>query len=343
MAETQLAEIIEASSEVDGKGDQRSDKPARVASGRVIRSVLLFTVAGVVLYGAAAVFSDYETVTAALKRFPLGTLAVVMVIVVLGWVIRGWRFHYYLRETGSPVPFLYSICVFLAGFALTGTPGKMGEAVKAVFLKDDYGISATRVVGILLVERLMDLFGVLLLGSFSILLFSRSQGAFLLCAVLVVAGGVFLCLESVYRPILQWTGRISLFSWVSEKALGILLSGKELMTVRIFVVGLLMSTVAWGLESFSLYLILEGLDLPSTLLQANFVYCFSTIVGALSMLPGGIGGMEAGMVGLLAAMGISYSGGLPAVILIRVCTLWFAIVVGVGFMFGMLARRFPTN
>ncbi len=343
MPETHVVETIEASREVAPNGDRGTGKPAGVASGRVIRSVLIFTVAGVVLYGAAAIFSDYGTVVAALRTFPILRLAIVLAIVVLGWVIRGWRFHYYLRETGSPVPLVYSICVFLAGFALTGTPGKMGEAVKAVFLKDDYGIPATRVVGILLVERLMDLFGVLLLGSFSILLFSTSQGAFLLCAALVVAGGVFLCLERVYRPILQWTGRISLLSWISDMALSTLLSGKELMNVRVFVVGLLMSTVAWGMESVALYLILEGLNLPSTFLQANFVYCFSTIVGALSMLPGGIGGMEAGMVGLLATMGISYSSGLPAVILIRICTLWFAILVGVGFMFGMLARRTPNT
>lgn len=290
------------------------------------------------LYGAATLLSDYGAVAGALKRFPPGTLMLVLVLVVLGWLLRGWRFHYYLRQTGSQIPFFYSIYVFLAGFALTGTPGKMGEAVKGLFLKEDYGIPVTRVVGILIVERLMDLFGVLLLGSFSFLLFSRAQGAFLLCTGVVVAGGAFLCMERAYRPVLEWTSRISFLSWISERTLGILLSARDLMTVGTFIVGLIFSTAAWALESFSLYLILQGLDLPSTLLEANFVYCFSTIVGALSMLPGGIGGMEAGMVGLLAVMGISYSTGLPAVILIRLCTLWFAVVVGVGFMIGLLAR-----
>jgi uncharacterized protein (TIRG00374 family) len=83
---------------------------------------------------------------------------------------------------------------------------------------------------------------------------------------------------------------------------------------------------------------MKGLNLHATLLEANFVYCFSTIVGALSMLPGGIGGTEMGMIGLLAVKGISYTSGLPAVILIRVCTLWLAIGVGVAFMSVMLAR-----
>jgi uncharacterized protein (TIRG00374 family) len=154
----------------------------------------------------------------------------------------------------------------------------------------------------------------------------------------VIAGGVFICMERVYRPVLEWLAGFSFLSWFSLKVLKILLTGRDLMTPRIFLVGLVVSTIAWGMESLSLYLILEGLHLPSTLLEANFVYCFSTIVGALSMLPGGIGGTEAGMIGLLAVMGISYTNSLPAVILIRLCTLWMAILVGIGFMIFMLAR-----
>jgi uncharacterized protein (TIRG00374 family) len=207
-----------------------------------------------------------------------------------------------------------------------------------LFLKEDYGIPMTTVVGILFVERLMDLLGVLFLGSFSFLLFTGWRAAFLLCAGIVIGAGIFLCLEGLYRPVLKKLGQISFLSWICEKILGILLAGRELMTPRTFFVGLLASIVAWGLESLCMYLILEGLGLPSTPLEANFVYCFSAIVGALSMLPGGIGGTEAGMVGLLAVMGISYSSGLPAVILIRVCTLWFAILVGIAFVIIMLAR-----
>jgi uncharacterized protein (TIRG00374 family) len=184
----------------------------------------------------------------------------------------------------------------------------------------------------------MDLLGVLVLGCFSFLLFSRWKSIFLICAAVVVGGGIFICMESVYRPILERAAKVRLLSWISEKTLGILLSGKDLMTPRIFVVGLVVSAISWGMESVSFFLILRGLDLHATLLEANFVYCFSTIVGALSMLPGGIGGTEMGMVGLLAVKGISYTSSLPAVILIRVCTLWLAIGVGVVFMIVMLAR-----
>jgi uncharacterized protein (TIRG00374 family) len=305
---------------------------------RSLRSLLLFAVAGAVLYTAATAASNPKTVLTALARFPVGILVLVLVLVVCGWLIRAWRFHYYLGQVGDPVRLGYAVEVFLAGFALTGTPGKLGEAVKGVFLRDDHGISMSRVVGIVVVERLMDLWGILLLGSFSFLLFTEWRSAFLICAAVVIAAGLFLCMERVYRPVLERAAGIRPLSWVSQKVLTVLLTGRELMTPRIFLVGLVISAVAWGLESVSLYLILRGLDLPASLPEANFVYCFSTLLGALLMLPGGIGGTEAGMVGLLAVLGISYSEALPAVILIRGCTLWFAILVGALFMIKLLAR-----
>ena len=324
------------------------ERPSSLASPRVIRSILVFVIAGVALYAAATFASDYRSIMASLLRFPITVLMEVLGLVLIGWLLRGWRFHYYLRQGSDAVPLGYSIAAFLAGFALTGTPGKIGEAVKAVFLKQDYEVPATRVVGIVMMERLMDLCGVLLLGSFSLVLFSGWRHLFLLCAAAVIAGGIFLCMERVYRPVLELCGRISFLTWISGRILGILTAGRDLMTPRIFIVGLLVSTVAWGMESISLYLTLDGLGLHSTFLQANFAYCFSTIVGALSMLPGGIGGTEASMIGILKFMGISYADGLPAVILIRLCTLWLAVLVGVVFMIILLARprrnrRVPTD
>jgi glycosyltransferase 2 family protein len=327
---------LEAPVEPTGSPDPVQPSPEREAipqSRNVVRSVLVFVLVGVILYAVASLAtSNYRMVFRELARFPAGSLAAVVGLVIFGWLLRGWRFFYYLEQSELRVPLGYAISTFLASFALTGTPGKMGEAVKGVFLKEDYGIPVTRVVGILVVERLMDLLGVLALGSCSVLLFEGWTAMFVLCAGVVLAGGCFLCMERLYRPVLEWTARFHFLEWVSRKVLETLLAGKELMTPRIVVTGLVVSTFAWAMESLALYVILRSYHLPVSLLEANFVYSFSTIVGALSMLPGGIGGTEAGMVGLLAFLGISYDQGLPSIILIRVCTLWLAIVVGVVFM-----------
>jgi len=321
------------------KPKSSTDESIAIQPLKVVRSVLIFAVVGTVLYAGVAVSSNYDSVISALFSFPVTYLANVILLVILGWFVRGVRFHYYLLKCGEPVPLFYAVSVLLAGFALTGTPGKVGEAVKGIFLKEDYGVPLTRTVGILVIERLMDLWGVLFLGSFSFLMFTGWISLFLICAGIVFGAGIFLCVEGLYRPVLEKLGHFRFFSWIAQRVLETLLTGKELLTVRIFLVGLLLSVVAWGMESICMYLILVGLGLPGSPLEANFVYCFSTIVGAVSMLPGGIGGAEAGMMGLLSFLGVSYGNAIPAVILIRVCTLWLAVFVGCIFMWYFLMRK----
>ena len=51
----------------------------------------------------------------------------------------------------------------------------------------------------------------------------------------------------------------------------------------------------------------------------------STLVGAASLLPGGIGAMEASLIALLANDGVPLTSAVAAVIAIRAVTLWFGI------------------
>jgi uncharacterized protein (TIRG00374 family) len=68
-----------------------------------------------------------------------------------------------------------------------------------------------------------------------------------------------------------------------------------------------------------------------------FIFAVASIVGVASMLPGGIGPAEAGLAGQFIALAGLASGPAAALtIVIRLATLWFAIVLGIV---GLLALR----
>ena len=52
--------------------------------------------------------------------------------------------------------------------------------------------------------------------------------------------------------------------------------------------------------------------------------------GALSFLPGGLGGAEAAMIALLVAGGTVVGTAVLATLICRAVTLWFAVVLGIG-------------
>jgi len=97
-------------------------------------------------------------------------------------------------------------------------------------------------------------------------------------------------------------------------------------------VGSGLAFIAWGLECCSLYAIVHGF--PGVHLSwdaAVFAYSASTLAGALAMMPGGLGGTEVAMAALLRALGgpaMSKSIATATTMLVRIATLWFAVLIG---------------
>ena len=99
--------------------------------------------------------------------------------------------------------------------------------------------------------------------------------------------------------------------------------------------GLALGVVAWFAEGLGFWWLLLALDHPLPLSTAVFIYAFAMLVGALSFLPGGLGGSEAAMVALLSLNGFPEASAVSATLICRLATLWFA--VGLGALF--LGRR----
>ena len=308
---------------------------------KVVTTAILTALGAIVLYAILSVYSGYENLSQAISIFPLATyLPRILGLVTLGWFLRGLRWHYYLRKVGiREIPFWQSIHVFLASFSFTVTPGKVGELVKSVFLKMEYGTPIPKTAGILLMERLMDLIGVLLLATGSFFLGKQELWLFAICTSIVLICLITLCLESIYKPILKWLGKFRILGWVSQKVLELLTTSRQLLTFKSIPISVLLSTIAWSMEAIAFYIVLSGLGLPISLLIAISVYAIATIAGAVSMLPGGIGGTETGMIGLLSLQGIGVAKAIPAVLIIRFCTLWYVPAVGIIFMLILLAGR----
>ena len=89
----------------------------------------------------------------------------------------------------------------------------------------------------------------------------------------------------------------------------------------------LLSVAAWFCECLGFHLVLGGLGVTISLLLSVFIYSATTIGGLPT--PGGLGLTEGGMTALLrytahADKGIAGA----ATLIIRLCTLWFAVAVG---------------
>jgi uncharacterized protein (TIRG00374 family) len=106
-----------------------------------------------------------------------------------------------------------------------------------------------------------------------------------------------------------------------------------LLNWRILLVSTVISVVSWGCECVAFYYVLVGLGVDESvllLLQATFIFAASTLLGLVSLLPGGLGASEISSAGLLITLvGMSGSSAATATIIIRFGTLWFGVGLGV--------------
>jgi uncharacterized protein (TIRG00374 family) len=66
-----------------------------------------------------------------------------------------------------------------------------------------------------------------------------------------------------------------------------------------------------------------------SIVWASFAYSFATIVGAVSMLPGGLGVTEGSLSYLVISQGFAKEIAFASTFIVRVVTLWFAVFIGV--------------
>ncbi|MFW6104699.1 MAG: lysylphosphatidylglycerol synthase transmembrane domain-containing protein [Candidatus Bipolaricaulota bacterium] len=278
---------------------------------------------GLVLYG------DVSRIGPKLARFNWFLLPVILSLTLLDDLLRFVKWDYFLKVLGVNLPWKDSAAVFFGGLAMAITPGKVGELFKSYLVKNLTGEVMSKTTPVVIVERFTDLLAVTLLASVGVAYFQ--YGIIALVVVAVFSLGLILVIQNR-----------SLSSWLLDKLEYLPLIGNYANSVRNFyessyrllrlprlVIAVSVSIFSWGSECVAMYLIFSGLGVEQSFLLSTFIFTFSSVMGAVSMLPGGLGVAEGSMTGIMVAVaGLSNSFAVAATLLIRLSTLWFAVIIG---------------
>jgi uncharacterized protein (TIRG00374 family) len=299
----------------------------------LVRRLIAGLVFGFVVVLGLMLAGDIRQVSRLVLAFNWRLFPLVLGLTLFNYTLRFFKWHFYLGQMGvKNYPMRRSARLFVGGFPLAVTPGKVGEVLKAIWLKRECGVPTPMGVAVVAAERISDGLAVLMLSTLGVIAYPQYWPAF--ASVLALLAGIILV--SQIRPL----------------ALGLLRLGERLPLVRRFVpvlrdfyegsfmlfrpkatlLAVSLGTISWLGEGIGFYLILVGLGVPTgwqTLSNAVFILAFSTVVGAVSTLPGGLGAAEASIAGMLVLLaGLESGTAAAATLLIRFATLWFGVTFG---------------
>jgi uncharacterized membrane protein YbhN (UPF0104 family) len=320
----------------------QADRPAPRLS---VKKLLLVLGLVATAYAAAlAFFGDASPAVALTGLFSLTGLAVAA-LCLLNYLLRGLRWRGWMAHYQRPLGVLEGLRLYVAGYALTPTPGNVGEAVRGLWLVRQ-PLSTAQSLAIFGAERLADLLCLLLmalpaLGWLAWLKWHNDLGltswwlgvwgwsagllAVALLVVLGLVGVVVVARRILARP--QWAKRLA---WLHEAWHCLAHQPWRWLALTL---------AAWAAQGLAVALLCRaaGLDL-SAWLAAGF-YALAMVGGALSALPAGLGGTEALLVLLLVGQGAAVGTAVAVTVLVRLLTLWLAVALGLSALLYSVAIR----
>ena len=289
--------------------------------------------AGVLVLVGLMLFAEIGSFTRAFLRFDVRFLPIILMLAPLNYFFRFLKWNYYLKLTGIfPEPRINRY-IFLSGLTMTITPGKVGELLKCYLLKEHMDAPVSKTSSIVLAERVTDGLAMVVLAALGSLAYPYGRvvvpaaAAILLFIILVFhVDALFNLLAGQLRKIPLLEKGVSFLNEF-QRSLKLLFSSRSLL----FAVGI--GVVSWGFEGCVVFLAVKALGGEISLLGSFFVVAFSSLLGALSFLPGGLGVAEGSILAVLVLTGIDREMAAAATVITRFSTLWLGVALGLGGLF----------
>lgn len=307
------------------------------------RTIVLVTLFAIFVYAALALASDLRALGWVLGSYGWWTFVAALALAAGNYALRFGKWQYYLRHLGIgvepmdgerserfvPIPVGESWTIFLAGFAMSITPGKAGEVFRSALLASARGTPVARSAPIVIADRVTDLLALVALVALGSALFAGYAWIAAAALAMVAAVLFFVFAPRATAALLALLERWRLGRAIVPKLREAYDSLRSMLSPGALVSMTLLSIVAWGLECVALWLIVRGLGAELSMPLAFFVYATATVAGAIAMLPGGLGGTELTMRTMLSALGsVAAAPAAAATLLVRIATLWFAVALG---------------
>jgi len=291
--------------------------------------LILILVAVVGIYAIFLFVSDYNIISEKISNFKINYLPLILFFVSASWIPLIIKWHFLLKNSEVDVPLTKSIAVFFSGVAFEITPGQIGALIKSQILKTSYNIPRTKTVPIVIVEKVYDLIGAILASVIGIIILGME--IYLIAIAISVLAFIFFFMY--YKPASELffnrITKLKFFSKHIENISGFYEIVQKSTNVRAATICILLALAYWFMVSAAAYYTLISFDVNILdYLKVLAIYSTSTLLGAISFIPAGIGITEGSIAGLFTLNGIDVSTALILAVMIRIFTLWYSVSVG---------------
>lgn len=258
---------------------------------------------GFVIYVGLLLLVNTDDLIRNLQIYPWALLVPVILLKFVSWIFRFLEWHYFLGviDAQDKITLFDSIVLFISGFTMAVSPGKVAEVLKAVILKNKTGVPIAKSAPVVIAERVVDGLAVIILAFMALFLAADAMQLGDYRVLIYVSAGllVFGLIAIRIRPlayfVLDVIHKLPLVHRVYEPLVAFYESSYEIFRPRHMVPTTFFGMVAALGDAIGFVIILSGFGIEITwllFLQAMVIVSLSSAIGALSGVPNGAGVTE---------------------------------------------------
>ncbi len=295
---------------------------------KIKRNIFITLLISVVIYFLMVIYGDYSSVLTAFKLFNWKFIPLIFLIIYVTFLLKFLKWQYYLKLIGVNLKLKDSFHIFMASLTMSFTPGKIGDFIKSYMVREIDGTAPSKTIPIIFADKITEFAA--LIVSVMIGVDMLHKGIIMLSlSVLMLVLLLYLVLNNNF---IDWfflrLKRIKLFAKYIAPFNQSLLNSQIALKPKPFFLMFLLSLLIWIIEAAAFFIIIYGFQINIGVSGTFFTYFFSIFVGSVSFFPAGLGITDGSIAILLTNYGIHESISISVALIIRVATLWFAMLVG---------------
>ncbi len=281
---------------------------------------------GVIVYAVMSIYADWEDLVSAMKDFDLRIIPAILALTTANLLLRFIRWNFFLHRAGVRLGLKHNLFVYFSGLIMTVTPGKSGEMWMGWLIKDIYGEELSKTIPVVLITRATDVFALVILSFLGLLYYQQSVYlVFPLLAIIIIFFAFIRSKKISQKMILILENRAGKYTEsvrTMHRTFEATMEPKGLAAMTVF------AALSWFMECLGFYLVVLGFDESISLTLSAFIFSFASLAGGISMLPGGLGVVEAGISGMLELFDYTSAVAVGTAIIVRFGTLWYSVLLG---------------
>jgi uncharacterized protein (TIRG00374 family) len=296
---------------------------------KIKRNIFISIGVAGLLYLAFSIYANLDNVISSFEKFNWLLLPLLLLLSLANYYFRFLKWDYYLSVLKVEVKKIDSFSIFMSGLIMSVTPGKMGELLKSYLVKEVTKTPISKTFPIIFAERITDFISLIIITLIGAYVFNFGREIVIGVGVFFILVLIIISNKRIAFPIIKLLEKNKFLSKHLKSIHNAYESSYQMLKPLPLINMTLLSLVAWSFECLGYHIILINLGIKVSYLWAAFSYGFSTIVGAITMLPGGLGVTEGSLTFMLIRNNFPKDLAVASTFIVRIVTLWFSVLVGI--------------